>query len=412
MFRSVRIRLTLWYTAILALVLAAFSGISYALLARGIRSATDASLADTVREVVAAFPDDPAQAVAGDRPLDLRYRDRALMVYAAGRGIVAETRSRFTPAERQRIARAMAGGLDGFATVEGGHENDGIRLFAARAGTSYRVAAAQDLDPQADRLEDAARAVALGIPLALLIAAGGGYLLARKSLAPVTAAFESQRRFMADASHELRTPVAIVQGEADVALSRPRSSADYRESIEIMQKAARKLTRIVQDLFLLARSDAGRYPITLGRFYLEELLADCIRSMKSMADAKSIEVTCEAPHDLMLLADEELMQRLLMNLVDNALRFTPEGGRVVVRATSTADVCTIEVRDTGPGIRAEDQPHVFERFFRSERARTAGGAGLGLAIVRWVAEAHGGTARIARSDESGTAFVVTLRNAT
>jgi len=407
MFQSVKASLTLWYTAILAVVLVTFSGISFALLRRGIRHATDASLADTVREVGAAFPNHPADAVARDRPLDLRYRDRALMVFAPGGGLVAETASRFTPAERQRIAAAAARGPDGFATVEGGHEQDGIRLFAGRVG-AYRVAVAEDLDPQADRLEDAARAVALGIPLALLIAAGGGYLLARKSLEPIRSAFASQRSFMADASHELRTPVAIIQGEADVALSRPRSSADYRESIEIMQKAARKLTRIVQDLFLLARSDAGRYPITLGRFYLEELLADCIRSMKRLADAKSIEVTCEAPHDLMVLADEELVQRLLMNLVDNALRFTPEGGRVVVRATSTADACTIEVRDTGPGIRAEDQPHVFERFFRSERARTAGGAGLGLAIVRWVAEAHGGTVRIARSDERGTTFVVAL----
>lgn len=412
MFGSVRVRLTLWYTAVLALVLMAFSGISYALLARGIRSATDAALSDTVREAAAAFSNDPARALAGrDVHLDFRHRDRALMVFAPGRGLVAETASRFTRAERQRIADAARRGLEGYATVEGGEENDGIRLFAATVGAggmSYRVVVAQDLDPQADRLEDAARAVALGIPLALLIAAGGGYLLARKSLAPVARAFELQRSFMADASHELRTPVAIIQGEADVALSRPRSSADYRESIEIMQKAARKLTRIVHDLFLLARSDAGNYPMSFSRFYLDELLEGCVRSMKTAADAKRIDLACQAPRDAVMLADEELLQRLVLNLLDNAIRFTPAEGRVAVQAERTAEGCTIEVMDSGPGIRPEDQPLVFERFFRAERARTEGGAGLGLAIARWAAAAHGGTLDIARSDTSGTVFVVRL----
>src|SRR5205823_8453817 len=117
-------------------------------------------------------------------------------------------------------------------------------------------------------------------------------------------AFDSQRRFMADASHELRTPVAIIQGEADVALSRSdRSSADYRESIEIMRNAARKLTRIVQDLFLLARTDAGRYPMSRSRFYLDETLADCVRDMRSAAASKSIELTCDAPPDSVVCAD-------------------------------------------------------------------------------------------------------------
>src|SRR5213076_3521057 len=144
------------------------------------------------------------------------------------------------------------------------------------------------------------------------------------------------------------------------------------------------------------------------RFYLDELLADCVRSMRSMAEGKSIELVCDAPRDMMVVADEELMHRLVLNLLDNALRFTPEQGRVAVRAECAAAECTIEVSDTGPGIRAGDQPHVFERFYRAERARTGGGAGLGLAIVRWVAEVHGGTAHIARSDERGTTFVVTL----
>jgi two-component system, OmpR family, sensor kinase len=450
MFHSVRARLTLWYTAILALVLAAFCTISYVLLENAIRSATDASLAGTARELAPTISGQPAGGVPGR--LDLRFSDRAVLLFAAGGRLVESSPSHLTPGEREHIRAAVLSGLDGFATSEGGSEGDGIRLFAFPVrvgGRPHVVVVAQDLDPQADRLEAALRAIGLGVPLALLIAAGGGYLLARKSLAPVTAmsaeareigaatlgarivvknerdelgflattlndllgrlqrSFDSQRSFMADASHELRTPVAIIQGEADVALTRPRSSTDYRESIEIMQKAARKLTRVVEDLFLLARSDAGSYPMVRSRFYLEELLADCVRSMKSLAEAKGIELRCEAPQEAILFADEDLIQRMLLTLLDNAIKFTPAGGQVVVRAEREGRSCVIRVSDSGPGIRPEDEAHLFERFFRAERARgtqhgRGSGAGLGLAIGRWIAEAHGGTLTLERSEQGAT----------
>jgi heavy metal sensor kinase len=453
MFHSVRARLTLWYTAILALVLAVFCGISYVLLASAIRSATDASLAGTARELASTFG-----TPRGDRSGHpaFGFADRAVLVYAPDGRLVESSPSRLTLSEHERIRAAVLSGLDGFATIAGGDEGDGIRLFAfaVHAGRREVVVIAQDLDPQADRLEAAVRAIALGVPLALLIAAGGGYLLARKSLAPVTAmsveareisaatldkrievrnerdelgflaitlndllgrlqrSFDSQRTFMADASHELRTPVAIIQGEADVALTRPRSAADYRESIEIMQKAARKLTRVVEDLFLLARSDAGSYPVFRSRFYLEELVADCVRSMKSLAAAKRIELHCEATQESILFADEELIQRMLMTILDNAIKFTPEGGRVVVRVEQEGPTRVIRVSDSGPGIRPEDAPHLFERFFRADRARGAqssrgSGAGLGLAIGRWIAEVHGGTLTLEHA-ETGATFAARL----
>jgi two-component system OmpR family sensor kinase len=449
MFHSVRARLTLWYTAILALVLAVFCAISYLLLSSAIHSATDASLAETAREWSPSFA--PPRVERSTRPAH-GFADRAVLLFAADGRLLESSPSRLTPAEHGRIRAAVLAGLDGFATIAGGDEGDGIRLlaFAVRAaGRRDVVVIAQDLDPQADRLEAAVRAIALGIPLALLIAAGGGYLLARKSLAPVTAmsmeareigattldkrievrnerdelgflavtlndllgrlqrSFDSQRTFMADASHELRTPVAIIQGEADVALSRSRSANDYRESIEIMQKAARKLARVVDDLFLLARGDAGSYPVIRSRFYLEELVLGCLRSMKSLAEAKRIEVCCEAPYETILFADEELIQRMLMTLLDNAIKFTPEVGWVVVRVALEDATCVIRVSDSGPGIRPEDAPRLFERFFRAERARGAqwgrgSGAGLGLAIGRWIAEAHGGTLTLEPSPRGAT----------
>jgi heavy metal sensor kinase len=446
--------LTLWYTAVVAVVLIAFSSISYALIAREIRTATDTSLADTAREFAAAVALDPSNAVSGNSvPLDFRYSDRDLVVFTPRGDVIASSRLHLTAAEQQRLAAAVRRAAvrraaGGFLTLPGGTENDGIRVFVMPVrviGQPFAIAVARSLHEQADRLEAVARSVFLGIPLALLLAAGGGYLLARNALRPVTAmsrqarqisaetltaripvenerdelgflavtlndllerlqrSFDMQRRFMADASHELRTPVSIIQGEADVTLARPdRSSDEYRESIEVMQKAALKLTRIVQNLFLLARTDAGQYPMQRCRFYLDELIADCVRSMRNIAAARGVTLEHTADTETVIEADEELVHRMLLNLIDNALKFTSAGGRVTVQATAGV----IRVSDTGSGIPPEDQGRIFERFFRADR--TTGGAGLGLPIARWIAEAHGGSLTLERSDAGGTTFKIEL----
>jgi two-component system OmpR family sensor kinase len=454
MFHSVRARLTLWYTAILALVLIIFSAVSYVLLARAIRAENDASLADTAHEFAAAF--DPGDRSRGrDELLDLRYSDREIMVLSPAGALVEASKSRIGPAEKKRIEAFVRGGGKGFYTIPGGEESDGVRIIATPinvVGRRYTVVVASSLGEQADRLESAAHAVFFGIPVALLVAAAGGYLLARKSLAPVTMmsvkarqigaetlderieignerdelgflaatlngllerlqlAFESQRRFMADASHELRTPIAIIQGEADVALARDRDAVDYRESIEVMQRAARKLTRIVQNLFLLARGDAGRYPTSMTRFYVGDVVADCVRGMQSVAQARGVALTSSAPEDMVIVADEELINRLVLNLVENAVKFTPVGGRVHVDVQTEHGACAIRVTDTGIGIPPADRERIFERFFRGDRARpqNAGGAGLGLPIARWIAEVHGGDLQLEHSDAGGSVFVARL----
>jgi two-component system OmpR family sensor kinase len=240
-----------------------------------------------------------------------------------------------------------------------------------------------------------------------------GYLAATLNglLERLQHAFESQRRFMADASHELRTPIAIIQGEADVALARnDRSAADYRESIEVMHRAARKLTRIVQNLFLLARRDEGAYPISPSRFYAGEVVGDCVRGLRSVAQTRGIEIRCSSENDIVIVADEELIHRLVLNLVENAVKFTPDLGHVDVAVESNGGICSIRVTDSGAGIPQADQAHIFERFFRGDRARprSAGGAGLGLPIARWIAEVHGGNVRLERSDADGSVFVAEL----
>ena len=224
-------------------------------------------------------------------------------------------------------------------------------------------------------------------------------------------AFDSQKHFMADASHELRTPLSIIQGEADVALARrDRSAEEYRQSVEVMQKAALKLTRIVQNLFLLARTDAGTYPMNRSRFYLDELIAESVRSMRSVAATREVELRAAADSDLLIAADEELINRMLLNLVENAIKFTPRGGRVRVEARRRDGTYEIQVADSGEGIAEDDRPRIFDRFFRGDRTRQSrgAGAGLGLPIARWIAEAHGGTLALESSNSTGSVFVAVL----
>jgi signal transduction histidine kinase len=223
---------------------------------------------------------------------------------------------------------------------------------------------------------------------------------------------------MADASHELRTPVAILFGEADVALSQAsRSPEDYRESLDILRAEAKRLKHIVEDLFTLARADAGQYPLTLTDFYLDELVAESARSVRTLAAAKRITIGCNDSKEMPIHADEALLRRMIVNLLDNAIKYTPAGGSVSVSWDVQDAQYRICVSDTGEGIPGELQPRIFERFFRADKARSrsesdGGGAGLGLSISRWIVQAHNGQLELTRSDNHGSTFTFLLPAAT
>jgi two-component system OmpR family sensor kinase len=172
------------------------------------------------------------------------------------------------------------------------------------------------------------------------------------------------------------------------------------------------LARIVEDLFTLTRADAGEYRLARSDFYLDELVGDCVRATRALAQAKSIKLVAVTPEEMPMHADEDLLRRMILNLLDNAIKYTPAGGNVSVTCGSVPDGYELSVTDSGPGISAAMQARVFERFFRADRARsrtgTDGGAGLGLSIARWIAEAHLGQIELVRSDTTGSKFTVRI----
>ncbi len=360
----------------------------------------------------------------------------------------------------QGLLTASSGSSQGFANVRDGHERfrGYVRRFSAAQG-QYVLVVLFSLRQPEEFLESIRHVFALIIPFGILLASAGGYLLARKTLSPVVsmseqasridatnlhdrldvknerdelgllahsfnqlldrlaASIDLQRRFMADASHELRTPISILRGEADVALSRAeRPSSEYRESLGIVREEARRLSQLVENLFTLARADAGNYPLTKTHFYLDELLAECVRAARTLAAAQNIRLDIHSEEELLVDADEALIRRMILNLIDNAIKFTAPGGSVSVRATRVGARYLVAVEDTGAGIPAELHSRVFERFFRADKARThqndAGtGAGLGLAISRWIAEAHDGALELSSSNAKGSVFVAYLESA-
>lgn len=478
MFDTLRARLTLWYSIILAIFLLLFGLTSYLLFARAADRRTDTDLTELANSYLVTFqdeikdPDNPTgmQSAAQLSMIEHRVRDSAFLI-ADSDGKIAFSSADVPPAsesESSLVARAVASrGLQrflsealpsgrSFATIPG--PSGGFRAYGQRFtanGRTWWLVILRSLHPQRELLAQIRLAFGWLIPLGVLLAGVGGYFLARKSLEPVAAmgaqaehisaanlherlvvqnasdelgrlartfndlldrlnqSFERQRRFISDASHELRTPISILRGEAEVALSQPqRSSEEYRESLAVLHQEAQRLASIVEDLFTLTRADAGEYRLARSDFYLDELAADCVRATRALAQAKNIALTAEAPREMPVRADEELLRRMILNLLDNAIKYTPEGGSVSVACRVAVDGYDLSVTDSGPGIPADLHPRIFERFFRVDRARSRtgrdGGAGLGLAIARWIVEAHDGRIDLLRSDATGSVFKVHL----
>lgn len=219
-----------------------------------------------------------------------------------------------------------------------------------------------------------------------------------------------QRQFMADASHELRTPVSVIQTAAEVTLDRPsREEAEYRDAMSVVCEQSARLGRMVEDMLVLARADAEGYSLIRRLLYTDEVVEECVRAVSMVAATHDIRIVTKMQNDVSLYADDHLLRRLVMNLLDNAVQYTPPGGRVTVTLKSDAHVVTLAVSDTGPGIPAVDRERVFERFVRLDLARTnTTGAGLGLSIARWIAERHDGTLSLEENDSGGCLFTVCL----
>jgi heavy metal sensor kinase len=463
---SVRGRLTLFWVAVLAAALIAIGGLIYALLARALYSRIDDNLRAVVQIATTSLANDLAEGqdyadAARSTAAELSSRQQMLAIYDTNGRLLAEG-GRDDDLEIALPDASTVPAHDAMllTLVEAEDDDDRHRLAIRRvsippAGTPYLVVVGSSLEPTDEELESLREVLAYVIPIALVLAGAGGWFLARQSLAPVAtmaerarhigaddlsarlpivnprdelgrlattfndllnrleASLTQQRQFMADASHELRTPVATSRTAASVALQQShRNEEEYRETLAIIEQQTTRLTRIVEDMFTLARADAGSYPVRRTPMYLDEVVDDVVRAARVLADTKQVSIELNAIQSASFSGDEELVRRLIGNLLDNAVRHAPPRTTVHVHLNEEAANYLLSVSDAGEGIPSENQPHIFERFFGRDvaGASSAGGAGLGLALARWVARAHGGDVTLVRSSPQGTTFEAVLPN--
>jgi heavy metal sensor kinase len=470
---SIRARLTLWYTVLVGLPLIAFAVVCYVAFAGALLSRTDRFISDALvafsREVVAERRFNASVVMAMQVTVsEMRFRELHIVTMDSAWNVIAMALPRSDGPEATRLTgsddRAMAAALrhhepgSTVALTLPSAEGD-YRVIAhplSLGGRTYSVVGRYPLREARETMLRIRQMFWVAIPLLLVFAATSGSFLAKRSLEPVGAmaaqaaeitasnlherlpvsggeelvglaqvvndlldrlerSFEQQRRFMADASHELRTPTAVVRSEADITLSREhRTEAEYRDAIAVMQDASRRLTRIVDDLFLLARADSGHQVVRMAPVYLEEVVDDATRAVRPLADRRGVRIDVNQLDESPFRGDADLLGRLVLNLLDNAIKHSPAAATVAVRLGRSNGAYELTVADRGAGIPLELQHRIFDRFYRVDSARSredesaTSGAGLGLSIARWIAEVHGGRLDLAESRPGHTEFRLIL----
>jgi heavy metal sensor kinase len=458
---SIRFRLTAWYAGLLTLVYVLFA----ALLMQSVQSYLEANVLDTqarrARQIAATLvtPLAPeADATLGAQVKALyspELSDRFIRVTRADGSVLYRSGEpsdhSFVPADVPPATATWAQELRRKQALPDGRA---LLVAAVRAGrdATYTVEVGVSTASIGALLRQLLWLTALGLPVIVVVAVSGGYLLVKRTLAPVERiaskaelithhnlaerlpvvrtgdelerlaislnhmisrlddAFQQSKRFVADASHELRTPLTVLRSELESLAHHPPPASDPYERLGSLLQPVERLSKTVERLFALSRLDAGEAQTEWVEIDLGELVASTAEQMLLLAADKGITVTCEAQGRVMVSGDRSRLKQVVVNLLDNAIKYTPARGAVHLRVAAAEGRVVLSVEDSGVGIPAEALPHVFERFYRVDTTRSdaTGGAGLGLAIVKTICDAHGAAVRVASALGRGSSFHVTF----
>src|SRR5438093_900272 len=451
--KSVRVRLTLWHIAVMLAVLGVYAAAVYTFVRNNLSHLLDERLHDDfdwASDMLAQRPDGTIapydETGEGDSPW--------LQVWSLQGQLLYDTpEARRNPVPRSNQLAVAAKEEDRIVTVPEVSPPYRVMSGGARiGGRPVLVQVARSEGPVAQNLNQLIYILFLGLPGAVAISGLGGYLLARRALAPIErmsararsinaerlndrlpvdnpddelgrlatvfndtltrleSSFEQMRRFTADASHELRTPLTAIRSVGEVGLRGRRDETAYREIIGSMLEEVDRLALLVDRLLMLSRGDTGRANLSMDVVDIPELAKEVAEQLSVLAEEKgqSVQVRCDAVPRW--FGDRMVLRQAMLNLVDNAIKYTPDGGAIEVRVTQTSAATTIGVLDSGPGIPRELQTRIFDRFYRVDKSRSRenGGTGLGLSIAKWAVEVNGGRLTLEKTDGVGSTFRITL----
>ncbi len=446
--KSIKFRLTVWYLVVIAVLLVVFGTVAYYLLSKNLYRNLDESLKARVLELQGSIK------FEGERIIFDQNIAELVLVYNADGALV----QRLGPnVEFETIGDTVRKALFGISSFVSAETAEGpyVRLYAAplNVDSGTRVAIVVGRVPN-DILSMLAafRMVILNSSVFLLFLAGvGAWFMAGRTLKPVERiadiargigesdlsrridvetddelgrlaatlngmigrleeAFLKQRRFVADASHELRTPLAVIQAETSLVLEKPRAQDEYRRSLELVAQEVDYMSEIVGKLLVLARSDAGFEPLNFQEVDVADLLSELSVDVEALAQEKGLRLSLGPMDGVTVTGDRVRLRQLFLNILDNALRYTPSGGAITGSVTRKDGQAVVSISDTGIGIAEEHLPFIFDRFYRADKVRTdgEGGTGLGLSIATSIAKMHGGTIEVASEVGAGTTFRILL----
>ena len=421
MFSAARWRLTLVFTGVLVVVLVACGVVVYLTTRSVMYDRVDHDLEDRARSDLALFQGGPHGEPDRGPPGSGSEFDPGGYFYA-----ISDTDGQILKgsayldtqalASSTTLVKAMDNG-DTFADTKSSKgEPQRIYAFAVTVnGTPGVVQIGRSTEPEEAALSQLRIVLLAVLAVSIVPAVGGGYLLSGRALRPIKTAMDSQRTFIADASHELRTPVAVVRTNAEL-LKRHlgpdtgHTAASDQVALDDILSESDRLGRMVDQMLTLAEADAGQRTVLSSEVSLNELIDEVARSMRSIAETRQMLLETRLIDDVSVNGDPGRLRELVSVLLDNAVKYADAGGRVEVALRREHRKAIIEVSDNGPGIPRDALPHVFDRFYRVDEARSreSGGTGLGLAIARHIVGAHGGTINIESSAGAGTKVTVEL----
>ena len=448
-FHSVRTRLTFWYAAVLLAGLVAFAGWMWLAVHRYLAVSADDRITRRVQGLHSAIESEADESINALREelrefgIEVPEGELSAVRGRGGRDLLRPAgidEAILWNAPEHRIGDLYDRGLRYRA----------LRTHVTVKGETYDLAVATSTT-EADSFLAQFRLLLIGAaPMLALIASFGGYWMSRRALTPVDeltlaarrisldnlgqrldvrhtgdelerlgdtwnemigrldGSVQRMRQFTADASHELRTPISVIRTTAELALRRERSPSEYRQALENIQREAEWMTQLAEDLLLLARSDSGTLTLRSESVGIDELARDVAREGAPMAEARGVAMRTQLDAgDRSVTGDRRALRRLLTVLLDNAVQHTPPEGTIGIETSVDGGRVSIAVRNSGEGIRSEDLQHIFERFYRGDPARTRqNGAGLGLAIARSIAQAHGAEIGVESAPGQGAVFSV------
>jgi len=453
--RTIRTRFALWATGLILVFLTAFGGFIYVNLSLSLHAAVDEALSLSAAQTAASLnvengriltSEEVATEESGsDTPTE---SDLTLIVLDKG-GTVIQASGPYSA----NSSYPLNSGIQGeFFTLEGGKDDDSIRVYILPVLDNNQVIGSvqvmQSLGNVQDSLQNLLTVLLLGGGSLSLLAGFAGYFLAARTLAPIDditfaaqqistedlsarlslpdtgdevsrlantfnnmldrleSGFKRERQFTGDASHELRTPLTAMQAILNIVREGDRPLEEYHQALDDLADETDRLRSLVENLLSLARGDRSLV-IHPEKIDLSILLSDVADSLRPLAESKGLKLTCDLPAEMFIQGDLDLLIRLFVNLLDNAIKYT-QLGTIKLTVQRKANIVSIDITDTGVGIPAEHLAHIFERFYRVESARSSGGSGLGLAIARQIVEAHRGALEARSKPEVGTTFTVKL----